>query len=88
MLKITRNNNLNGVIEIDGNAVVQLNASVTADKENPDAYSSSGVSRTVVNTELYRANMVAIRKEIAQFEDEVYLMEDEILTAAKVEIEE
>lgn len=42
MLQITRNNNLTGKIEIDGELVVQLSASTTIDKENPEAYSSSG----------------------------------------------
>ena len=30
----------------------------------------------------------SVARKIAEFEDEVYLMEDELLTAAKVEIEE
>lgn len=81
MLKITRNNNLNGQIEIDGEVIVQLNASVTIDKEDPNAYSSSGVSRTILNTEVYKENMTEIRKEIAKFENEVYLMEDDLLVS-------
>lgn len=81
MLKITRNNNLNGQIEVDGEVIVQLNASVTIDKEDPNAYSSSGVSRTILNTEVYKENMTEIRKEIAKFENEVYLMEDGLLTS-------
>lgn len=85
MLKITRNNNLNGTIEIDGNLVVQLNAGVTIDKENPDSYSSSGVSRTILNTDLYKKNISKIRDLIAEFEDEVYLMEDDLLLASIVE---
>lgn len=79
MLQITRNNNLSGKIEIDGAVVVQLNASVTIDKENPEAYSSSGVSRTILDTDLYKENITEIRKEISKFEEEVYLMEDSLL---------
>lgn len=78
MLKITRNYNLNGEIEIEGVVVVQLTASATIDKENPESYSSSGVSRTIVNTALYKQHMNEIRKSISEFEDEVYLMEDEL----------
>lgn len=85
MLQITRNNNLNGKIDIDGEVVVQLNASVTIDKENPDSYSSSGVSRTILNTELYKQNMSEIRKEIAKFEQEVYTMEDDLLLSTTVD---
>ena len=88
MLKITKNRTLNGTIEIEGVAVVQLSASITVDDSNLNYYNNGGVSRTILNTDLYRKNISAIRQEIAEFEDEVYLMEDEMLTAAKVEIEE
>ena len=88
MLKITKNRTLNGTIEIEGVAVVQLSASIAVDDSNLNYYNNGGVSRTILNTDLYRKNISTIRQEIAEFEDEVYLMEDEILTAAKVEIEE
>ena len=88
MLKITKNRTLNGTIEIEGVAVVQLSASITVDDSNLNHYNNGGVSRTILNTDLYRKNISTIRQEIAEFEDEVYLMEDEMLTAAKVEIEE
>ena len=88
MLKITKSRTLNGTIEIEGMAVVQLSASITVDDSNLNYYNNGGVSRTILNADLYRKNISTIRQEIAEFEDEVYLMEDEILTAAKVEIEE
>ena len=88
MLKITKNRTLNGTIEIEGVPVVQLSASITVDDSNLNYYNNGGVSRTILNPDLYRKNISTIRQEIAEFEDEVYLMEDEILTAAKVEIEE
>ena len=88
MLKITKNRALNGTIEIEGVAVVQLSASITVDDSSLNYYNNGGVSRTILNTDLYRKNISTIRQEIAEFEDEVYQMEDEKLTAAKVEIEE
>lgn len=88
MLKITKNRTLNGTIEIEGVPVVQLSASITIDSSDFTIYNNGGVNRTILNTDLYRKNISAIRQEIAKFEDEVYLMEDEMLTAAKVEIEE
>ena len=88
MLKIIKNRTLNGTIEIEGVPVVQLSASITIDPSDFTIYNSGGVNRTILNTDLYRKNISTIRQEIAEFEDEVYLMEDEILTAAKVEIEE
>ena len=80
MLKMTKSRNLNGVIEIEGVAVVQLSASLTIDNENMSVYNNGGVNRTILNTDLYRKNLTTIRREIAEFEDEVYLMEDEMLT--------
>ena len=88
MLKIIKSRSLQGTIEIEGVAVVQLSASITVDDSNLNYYNNGGVSRTILNADLYRKNISTIRQEIAEFEDEVYLMEDEILTAAKVEIEE
>ena len=79
MLKITRNNNLNGTIEIEGNVVVHLSASVTIDVDNPNGYNSSGITRNIVDTELYKTNLSTIRQEIKRFEDEVYTLEDEML---------
>ena len=88
MLKITKNRTLNGTIEIEGVPVVQLTASITIDSSDFTIYNNGGVNRTILNTDLYRKNISAIRQDIAEFEDEVYLIEDEMLTAAKVEIEE
>ena len=88
MLKITKSRNLQGTIEIEGMPVVQLSASITIDSDDFSVYNNGGVNRTILNTDLYRKNISTIRQEIAEFEDEVYLMEDELLTAAKVEIEE
>ena len=88
MLKITKSRNLQGTIEIEGVSVVQLSASITIDPSDFTIYNNGGVSRTILNTDLYRKNISTIRQEIAEFEDEVYLMEDEMLAAAKVEIEE
>ena len=88
MLKITKSRSLQGTIEIEGVQVVQLSASITIDPSDFAVYNSGGVNRTILDTDLYRKNISTIRQEIAEFEDEVYLMEDEMLAAAKVEIEE
>ena len=88
MLKITKSRNLQGTIEIEGMPVVQLSASITIDPSDFTIYNNGGVTRTILNTDLYRKNISTIRQEIAEFEDEVYLMEDEMLAASKVELEE
>ena len=88
MLKITKSRNLQGTIEIEGMPVVQLSASITIDPSDFTIYNNGGVSRTILNTDLYRKNISTIRQEIAEFEEEVYLMEDKLLATTKVEIEE
>ena len=88
MLKITKSRNLQGTIEIEGVPVVQLSASIAIDPADFTVYNNGGVNRTILNTDLYRKNISTIRQEIAEFEDEVYLMEDEMLAASRVEIEE
>ena len=86
MLKITKNRTLNGTIEIEGVAVVQLSASITIDPSDFTIYNNGGVNRTILNTDLYRKNISTIRQEIAEFEDEVYIMEDEMLTSVVGEV--
>ena len=88
MLKIIKSRSLQGTIEIEGVPVVQLSASITIDPDDFTIYNNGGVNRTILNTDLYRKNISTIRQEIAKFEDEVYLMEDEMLAASKVELEE
>ena len=88
MLKITKSRNLQGTIEIEGMPVVQLSASITIDPSDFTIYNNGGVNRTILNTDLYRKNISTIRQEIAEFEEEVYLMEDKLLATTKVEIEE
>lgn len=81
MLKITKNRTLNGTIEIEGVPVVQLSASITIDPSDFTIYNNGGVNRTILNTDLYRKNITEIREDISTFEDEVYMMEDEMLTS-------
>ena len=88
MLKIIKSRSLQGTIEIEGVPVVQLSASITIDPDDFTIYNNGGVNRTILNTDLYRNNISTIRQEINEFEDEVYLMEDEMLAASKVELEE
>lgn len=86
MLKITKNRTLNGTIEIEGVPVVQLSASITIDPSDFTIYNNSGVNRTILNTDLYRKNITEIREDISTFEDEVYMMEDEMLLSIVEEV--
>ena len=82
MLKITKSRTLNGTIEIEGMAVMQLTASITINPSDFTIYNNGGVNRTILNIDLYRKNIAEIRKEIAEFENEVCIMEDKMLTSA------
>lgn len=86
MLKITKNRTLNGTIEIEGVPVVQLSASITIDPSDFTIYNNGGVNRTILNTDLYRKNITEIREDISTFEDEVYMMEDEMLLSIVEEV--
>lgn len=81
MLKIIKSRSLQGTIEIEGVPVVQLSASITIDPSDFTIYNNGGVNRTILNTDLYRKNITEIREDISTFEDEVYMMEDEMLTS-------
>lgn len=71
MLKTTKNITLNGTSEINGQAVVYMNASISTDGSN------ASVNKTISNMELYTANKVEVRADMNSFELEVYKIEDE-----------
>lgn len=78
MLKLNKTINLNGTSEIDGQIVVYMNASIST-----DGNSSASINKNIANQDLYNANKSAVRADMADFEDEVYKVEDE-LTAPSI----
>ena len=58
MLKIIKSRSLQGTIEIEGVPVVQLSASITIDPSDFTIYNNGGVNRTILNTDLYRKNII------------------------------
>lgn len=74
MLKINKNINLTGYSSIGEVQVVYLNASIST-----DGSSNANKSTTILNQELYNKNKVEIRKDILEFSNEVYKVEDEII---------
>lgn len=81
MLKTNKTINLNGTSEIDGVQVVYMSASIS--KENGTA----SINKNISNQDLYNANKVAVRKDMGDFEDIVYSLEDSILSEdAPVEV--
>lgn len=75
MLKITKNITLNGVSMIDGAQVVYMTAMISTDGD-----SNSNVTKSITNKELYEANKAAVRKDMNDFENAVYDVEDELST--------
>lgn len=76
MLKINRNTTLNGTSDIDGVAVVYLNATIKAEGAGAD------VTKSIANQELYNSNRILIREDMTAFEAEVYKVEDELVKEA------
>lgn len=74
MLQITKNISLNGTSSIDGVQVAYMNASI-----NTEGSSGININKNILDYELYGANKAAVRADIAEFEQEVYAIEDELL---------
>jgi len=77
MLKINKNINLTGYSTIGEVQVVYLNASIST-----DGSSQANKSTTILNQDLYNKNKIEIRKDILEFSNEVYKVEDEITRGA------
>ena len=72
MLKINKSITLSGTSGIDGQMVVYMTASL-----NTDGSTNANINKNITNQELYDANKLEIRKDMAKFEEEVYKVEDE-----------
>ncbi len=77
MLKVNKNINLTGYSTIGEVQVVYLNASIST-----DGTSNANKSTTILNQDLYNKNKTEIRKDMSEFNDEVYKTEDEIIGGA------
>lgn len=73
MLNVNRTINLNGTSNIDGVPAVFMSASIQSN--------GSGVTATknITNQELYNANKAECRKDVADFESEIYKIEDDLV---------
>lgn len=74
MLEVNKNITINGTSEIEGVQVVYMTATISTDGGN-----NAGMTKTVTNQELYNKNKVAVRKDMADFETEVYAVQDSIV---------
>ena len=73
MLRINKTINLNGTSEVEGQVVVYMSASIST-----DGSTNANINKSIANQELYNTNKVASRKDMAEFEQEVYKVEDEL----------
>lgn len=71
-LKTTNSVTVTGTSEIDGVQVVYLSAMISQETAG-----SSTVSQNITNKDLYNENKVECRKDIADFQEQVYELEDQ-----------
>lgn len=72
MLKKTKSTSLTGESQINGTTVVRMMASLSTEG------GSDYVNQSVTNVELYNANKLEVRKDIAAFQDYVFEQQDAI----------
>ncbi|MDU5106539.1 MULTISPECIES: hypothetical protein [unclassified Clostridium] len=74
MLNTNKSITLSGTSVIDGIQVAYMSATVATDGGN-----GANVNKTITNQEIYNANKAQVRADIAEFEQEVYKIEDGML---------
>lgn len=80
MLELNKNISLTGTSIIEGVQVAYMNATISSDG------GGANVNKTITNQEAYNANKVQVRADIAAFEQEVYKVEDELVSAKNLEM--
>lgn len=73
MLKNQKIVQLTASSEIGGEVAVNFSATINSDTDVNTAY-----SEVVVNTDLYNANKVEVRKDVSEFRNLIYKSEDEL----------
>lgn len=80
MLKVNKNITINGTSEINAQQVVYMSATIGTDGAN-----SVSINKSITNQELYNANKIEVRKDMSDFELEVYAVQDEINNNVEVQ---
>lgn len=73
MLTTKKSTTLTGTVTIEDKQVVYLNASVSND-------GSDNINQTIQDKALYIANKTEVRKDIAEFTEEFYALQDAEVT--------
>lgn len=73
-LIVKKSSTLTGESRIDNQIVMTMTAEISS-----DALGSSFIRTAIVNQELYATNRVQCRKDVSDFQDKVYLIEDKFI---------
>ena len=73
MLKINKNISISGTSTIKEVQVIYMSASISTDGSN-----NANANKTISNQALYNANKVECRKDMDDFDIEIYEVEDQI----------
>lgn len=73
-LEVKKSINITGESKISGQQVIYLSANVTTDSAG-----NTNISQSIVNQELYRQNRTECRKDVEDFQDRVWTVEDDLL---------
>lgn len=82
MLTTQKSITLSGYSQIGGVNVILMNATVTTDK---GSMSQPSISQTIIDVATYTANKTECRKDLSDFCQMVYSIQDEVLVATKSE---
>ncbi len=66
---------ITGESKINGQSVIYLSANVTTDSAG-----NTSINQTINNQDLYRQNRVECRKDVEDFQDKVWAVEDDLLS--------
>ncbi len=73
-LTIKKSSTLNGESKIEGKIVMTMIAEISS-----DALGNSFIRQSILDQELYAKNRVECRKDAAEFQERVYMIEDKFI---------
>lgn len=79
-LDLKKSITISGESKINGQQVVYLSANVTTDSAG-----NTNINQSITNQKLYQENRVECRKDIDDFQNKVWAVEDDLLQEAETE---
>lgn len=71
MLEVNQSITITGHSVINGVQVAYMNATINENDNN-----NTGINKNIMNSEIYNANKAEVRKDMRDFEDKVYDLQD------------